>query len=137
MGRLQIARGRTIGEHVLAETVLFEARSDDELTEITIARISEAAVVTERVVDERVAASVEDAAKTGDLHTPSPSHVVPGSGVPLSGKGSMSMPHAPLFSNTLFMMVSKRPPAIVIPVPTGPRLALPEAGTFGLLLSCT
>ena len=35
------------------------------------------------------------------------------------------------------MIVSNRPPEIVIPVPTGPAAAAPAAGTLGSLLSWT
>src|SRR4051794_37592385 len=47
------------------------------------------------------------------------------------------MPQAPLFSKRLFITVSNRPPAIDMPVPTGPALAAPRPGTFALLLSWT
>src|SRR5689334_18869135 len=53
----------------------------------------------------------------------------------VSGKGTASIAHAPLCSKRLPTTVSCRPPAITIPVPTGPRSAEPAAGTFGLLLS--
>ncbi len=42
-----------------------------------------------------------------------------------------------MFENVLSMTVSLRPPDRVMPVPTGPWLAVPAWGTFGLLLSCT
>ena len=58
-------------------------------------------------------------------------------GTSVSGYGVVRMPHALLFVTLLFTTVSKRPPAMTIPVPTGPAAADPASGTFGSLLSCT
>src|SRR5262249_11532922 len=49
--------------------------------------------------------------------------------------GTTSTPQAPWFWMRLALTVSLRPPARIMPVPTGPRAAEPERGTFGLLLS--
>src|SRR6476661_1132687 len=49
----------------------------------------------------------------------------------------MSRAHEPLCTKRLCSTVSKRPPAIDMPVPTGPALADPRPGTLGLLLSWT
>src|SRR5690242_13972201 len=64
-----------------------------------------------------------------------PSQCAIGGGVSVSGYGTSSTPHAPLRSMRLPLIVSKRPPATTIPVPTGPSSAVPAPGTFGLLLS--
>src|SRR6202522_3079082 len=45
------------------------------------------------------------------------------------------MPQAPLSVILLSMTVSKGPPEMVIPVPTGPAAALPAEGALGLLLA--
>src|SRR5262249_47450635 len=60
-----------------------------------------------------------------------------GGGVSVSGNGTTKMPQAPLFATRLLRTWSLRPPAITTPVPTGPSAAVPDCGTFGLLLSCT
>ena len=60
-----------------------------------------------------------------------------GGGVSVSGNGTTSTAQLPLLSNRLPTTVSLRPPAITMPVPGGPSSALPEPGTFGLLLSWT
>src|SRR5436305_9493936 len=44
-------------------------------------------------------------------------------------------PQARLFLNVLFMTVSKRPPEIDIPVPSGAEPDAPTCGTFASLLS--
>src|SRR3954452_77363 len=47
------------------------------------------------------------------------------------------MPHALLCVTRLWTSVSNRPPAMTMPVPTGPAAADPASGTLGSLLSCT
>src|SRR5437879_905919 len=64
-----------------------------------------------------------------------PSQCATSGGGPASGNGTTRMPHEPWFRTRLSTMVSFRPPAITIPVPTGPNAAEPALGTFGLLLS--
>src|ERR1035437_3361841 len=64
-------------------------------------------------------------------------HDWPRWGVPESGKGIIRKPQAPLLEKLLSITVSLRPPDTVMPVPTGPRLALPALGALGLLLSWT
>src|ERR1051326_488633 len=64
-----------------------------------------------------------------------PSQCATGGGGPGAGYGTTRMPHEPWFSPRLSMIVSFRPPASTIPVPTGPNAAEPAAGTSGLLLS--
>jgi len=66
-----------------------------------------------------------------------PSQWEMGGGISVSGKSCVTMPHAPLFSTRLLMMVSKLPPEISMPVPTGASQVMPPHGTFGLLLSWT
>ena len=53
----------------------------------------------------------------------------PAGGVSSSGYGTSRRPQAPLWTKRLRMIVSKRPPAIDAPVPTGPALAAPRPGT--------
>src|SRR5436305_7467876 len=63
---------------------------------------------------------------------------MPLGGTSVSGYGVVMIPQAPLSWMVLLTTVSKRPPAMTMPVPTGPADAAPvSCGTFGLLLSCT
>src|SRR5947208_4256991 len=58
-------------------------------------------------------------------------------GTSVSGYGVVRMPQALLCVTRLCTSVSNRPPAMTMPVPTGPAAADPASGTLGSLLSCT